>query len=262
VSQEPLPKDLPEPASQLGDVVHAYKAEPPGCVLDCVLFSLLAGGLFFLYVGYMVVTDPGTRPSERWMGYACMAGMATPILMLFVWMRQRLYGMGTMAVWEMAGGLAWSSEAGKGAVRWEDLTKFYEQRTKLYRDGSHVGDFVRLWVHTAAGAQAMFAESLPGIADLAERIGAETLKRQLPAARAAIEGGATASFGALGVSPDGLVQGGETLAWNQVAKAWVAGGSFRVMRKSDGSNFVDVQLSDIPNVRVLLTLVHAAVGVQ
>jgi len=92
----------------------------------------------------------------------------------------------------------------------------------------------------------------------------EVLRRRLPEAAAAYQAGGVIPFGPLTVSRAGLASGKEVLPWAEVVSVSIAEGRYRgtavwtyklrVMRIGKRRPWLEVDIAQIPNSRVLLAL--------
>ena len=259
-SPEPLPPDLATAAAPLGTPAVPHAALGAGCLMFAVAYAIVAAGLFFCGVGYMVIQDPQTPAKDKWMGWACAAVVGLPCIGFGAWMRRRFKSLESMRVWTMPGGLAWASSQGRGVARWEELEKLFAAHINVYQNGRLVRQNIRYTVHTRAGQSFVISEFLPDAAALGRQLEDQLVKHRLPAALEAYRAGTPVAFGTLTVSRTGLACGTASLAWTDVEQLAVEAGYLSIRKKGAYFRWSNLRVADIPNFAVLAALVDAIVA--
>ena len=253
----PLPAGLGAPGVDPGlpDRYHAASG-PKGC-LSLVWWSIILGGLFFCWVGYMVIADPQGKPGDAKMGYGVIALVGVPMIAVGFGLIRWQKGATSMEAWTTQNGLAYRSTSGAGFARWDAIDKFYRQIVQQYQNGRHVATYVTLWVHTKDGRQVKFREFVNDVFVLADRIDAEVSSRQLPAAIARVQNGETVAFDRVSLSRQGVTSGTELLPWSEIEALKVENGSVAIQKAGKFFNWANLRVSDIPNFSVFAGVVNA-----
>lgn len=137
-------------------------------------------------------------------------------------------------------------------IRW-DQVEALRQRIVRYRGGvTH-----RYTIQRNDGARFKFNDQLSNVEALGNTIARETTRLLLPRYMAVYQAGQTVTFGRISLNREGVSNGKERLAWQQVKGMKVQASSLFIQKEGTKWLRWNNQAYDIPNVNMLLALVDS-----
>jgi hypothetical protein len=247
-----LPEHIAEQTRGLGEPVARFRSSAVQSVLYLVVgllaVALGVGAFVFLVIGLVDPPERGFRPIRTsFLGFLLLSAGAG---MVMKW--RGLRGTGVVV---FDRGLAHLRGVRCEVMRWEEITAV-GRGVPPGNDQFTVRTPSRLALTSADGRAWVLTETLSGLKELRAIVEERTLPRLAAAAREALEGGKTLSFGDIGLKQEGLTYpGGGILHWELVAEAGLANGMVVVLSKVLNQPYCQVPLYQVPNAHLLLALV-------
>lgn len=152
---------------------------------------------------------------------------------------------------------------------WDDATHFWYAVTKNYRNGIYVGTTYNFTIQGENGQKLSFRNGLTdvsnkkvGVERLGEVMRDETMARLYPKYAAAYNAGQTITFGPLSISKQGISNGKETIAWEQVKGINLDRGVINIQKEGKWFTWKSATVGGTPNVFVFLSMVDQIAGLN
>lgn len=147
-------------------------------------------------------------------------------------------------------------------IPWDEATQFYHAVTRNYRNGVYVGTTYNFTLVGKGGQKLSFGNGLAGVEGLGNSIRDETWQRLYPKYAAAYNAGETLQFGTISISKQGISNGKETIAWDQVKGINLDRGIINIQKEGKWFNWKSATVGGTPNVFVFLSLVDQIAGLN
>lgn len=147
-------------------------------------------------------------------------------------------------------------------IPWDDVTHFWYAVTRTYRNGRHIATTYNFTLQGKEGQKLSFGNGLAGVEGLGNTIRDETTQRMYPKYAAAYNAGETIPFGTISISKQGISNGKETIAWDQVKGINLDRGVINIQKEGKWFNWKSATVGGTPNVFVFLALVDQIAGLN
>ena len=228
-------------------------------------FILLAGALLVFLFG---IYDTYTAYQQH--GPAMIDDKLTgPLVIAFILFAFGLLaGWGAYANWNKGvaayeRGFAYNDRKGIQIWRWEEVVSMTSAITRHYTNGIYTGTTHIYTLYDRQNQRRALSDSFGKVEELANYIDQNIFPLLYGRAADQYNTGQTIVFGPVAISKAGIVIGKKTYPWTDVKEVSIRQGILKVSRK-DGGWFSGASASaaTIPNLRVLLTIIHQVVGLK
>jgi hypothetical protein len=169
----------------------------------------------------------------------------------------------TLGVVVYAGGFVLRDRKGLQVWRWEDIVSTTSAVTRHYILGIYLGTSHIYKVDNIQNQHLVLSDSLSGVEKLAMDIDRNTFPLLYGPAADRYNEGQILDFGPLAISIQGIEIGRNSFPWSDVKGVSIHRGILKISRKGKGFfNSTRITASNIPNVRVLLAIIHQVVGLN
>jgi hypothetical protein len=179
-----------------------------------------------------------------------------------------LAGWGAYVNWKKGAlvferGIAYSDRKGLQLWQWEDIVSMKSAITRHYTNGIYTGTTHVYTLLNRQDQRLVLADSIGKIEELANLIDESIFPRLYELASGQYNSGQPVVTGPVTVSKSGITISKKTYPWSEVKEVSINRGVLKVSRK-DGGWFsgASAPASTIPNLRVLLTIIHQVVGLK
>lgn len=195
--------------------------------------------------------------------------LTVPALIAFVlFLLGLLAGWGAYANWNKGvviyeRGFAIRDRKGVRTWVWEDVSSFMATVTRHYTNGIYTGTTHVYTLISRRNERVVLSDIFKGVEQLAQSIEQSIFPILYDRAAAQYNGGQTIIFGPVSISKAGIQIGRKNYPWPEVREVSIHQGILKVTKK-DGGWFsgASAMASSIPNLRVLLSIIHQVVGVK
>jgi hypothetical protein len=231
-----------------------------------VIFLLLLAGallvfLFGLYNTYVAVQQHGPAMIDD--------KMTGPLGLAFVLFSFALLaGWGAYSNWNKGvvvseRGFAYKDRKGIQIWRWEDVVSMTSAITRHYHNGIYTGTTHVYTLHNRKNRRLVLSDTLSKVEDLAKDIDESIFPLLYRRAADGFNAGQAITFGPVTISTAGIVIGKKTYTWPDVKEVSIHKGILKISRKEGGwFSGASATASNIPNLRVLLSLIDQVTGVN
>lgn len=255
---------IPVEANRLGSLTTEYRTSG-----GIQILNLIAGGVFLLGGLAAMAAGPVIAWSEGTFGPLIISLCGLGAAALGAW---TIYGFFRDRGWRVlvfSDGLAEVRGNKTTVLPWDDATHFWYAVTKNYRNGIYVGTTYNFTVQGKDGQKLSFRNGLTdisnkkvGVERLGEVIRDETMARLYPKYAAAYNAGQTINFGNLSISKQGISNGKETIAWEQVKGINLDRGVINIQKEGKWFTWKSATVGGTPNVFVFLSMVDQIAGLN
>ncbi len=223
----------------------------------------LGAGLFFLLGGLLaMLVGPVLAIMEEEAGPLVISFCGFIAAALGAWTVYSFFRDRGWRVLIFPNGLAQVRTGKTTVVPWDDVTHFWYAVTRNYRNGVHIGTTYNFTLQGKDGQKLSFSNGLANVEQLGNTIRDETMKRLYPRYAAAYNAGETIPFGPLSISKQGISNGKETIAWEQVKGINLDRGVINIQKEGKWFNWKTATVAGTPNVFVFLSLVDQITGLN
>ncbi len=160
-------------------------------------------------------------------------------------------------------GFAYNDRKGLQVWRWEDVDSLRSAITRHYTNGIYTGTTHVYTLFNHQNQRVVLSDSLIKVEELANLIDQGTFPFLYERAADQYNSGQQIISGPVTVSKDGITIGKKTYPWPDVKEVSIQRGMLKVSRKEGGwFSGASTSASSIPNLRVLLTILHQVVGIK
>lgn len=239
---------------QLGTLQQTYGVKMTRTTFIAGLGALVLG-LFFGYYGYTLLTAP-TNANDVSNSYVVL-GLGGLCLLgaLYCFFYPQLYR--SWRVYVFSEGFAFTRGGKVDALRWEQIDSMLFSIVKRYMNGIYTGTQHKYTIRGIDGRQFVLNDRINNVGQLGETLSAMVTRVKLPEVIAAFKAGETITFGPFSVSLQGVSNGKELIAWEQIKEFRVNNGFVTVKKEGKWLNWSSVQVATIPNFFIFLALVNA-----
>jgi hypothetical protein len=256
--KDALPDDLAAQVGKLGTPEAELSSSGTHYALAVVggIVSMLLGTALLGLLGIGLLLIPAIKIKSAFLAFKL--GAVALVLLAAGWgVLSRGRAARGLRVIVCADGLARIHGNRAELLRWEDVNRVV-RIVNATKEGLTVTTPVQLTLVGREGQTMTFDEALAGLPELRRLAEEHTLAHMLPPALEALTAGETIAFGAVAVGPQGLQHGANVLAWDRYGEAEASKGQL-IVRANDGRRpFCKVEVSEVPNVHVLLALAEKA----
>lgn len=146
------------------------------------------------------------------------------------------------------------------AFRWDEIKEVYQSMQRTHRFGRAAQRIYT--VKDASGQKSVLTGELAGIAALGETIQREVTARILPRCWEEFNQGKPLTFGALGISKEGISKGKQLLAWDQIEELRLEWGGIVIRKKGKKLPWASITASSTPNLFVFTSMVDKIIGIS
>jgi hypothetical protein len=228
-------------------------------------FVFLAGALLVLIIGiydtYVAYQQHGTAMIDD--------KLTTPLAITLI-----LFVLGVLAGWRAFAnwnkgvavyehGFAYNDRKGIQVWRWDGVLSMTSAITRHYTNGIYTGTTHVYKLYDRQNQRLVLSDSLSKVEELAQNIDDSIFPLLYPRAADQYNTGQTVIFGPVAISKAGIVIGKKTYPWTDVKEVSIQRGVLKVSRKEGGwFSGASASAAAIPNLRVLLTIIHQVVGLK
>ncbi len=241
-------------AQQLGNLREEYRVKLSGIIrFSAIMWSLatLGWGL----AGLLAVGDPYSSSSgtEFWIAAICA------LLVLYYLFNPVIYRSWSVSVYSE--GFAFAHGSKLDVFRWDQIESIQQStvhRTyRLFIVIAFTLSFHKYRVRSQDGRQILLKNRISDMDGLMKTISEAQKNIIWPQIVSAYNAGNTLSFGRLGVNQQGLSNGQELVAWEQVKEVQLneKTGIYSIKKEGKMLNWFSAKSFDIPNLAVLQDLV-------
>lgn len=256
--QNVIEEHAPEIRSDLGFLKQDYRVAAGTLVMNLLLALVAVGVALALFrLGYQRWTA-GEAASNA----LVPAGLGLVVLAVFAWLGYTYgvpyYQNRGLRVWVYDHGFVCLRRDRMSQCRWDEVTRVWQ----VIRKFGH-GYWRWIEVSTRQGQKWVFDSRIDPLDDfggLTEAIESEVARCMLPRARDDLRSGRPWHFGDLRMSRDGLEYGGESLPWDQFKNVSCDGLTISFSRRDGWTAWKKIATDQVPNIRLLLTLVRQLAG--
>jgi hypothetical protein len=179
-----------------------------------------------------------------------------------------LAGWSAFTHWNMGvvtyeGGFAWCDRKGIQVWRWEELVSITSAITRVYTIGIYTGTTHIYTLSNCRSQRLVLSDSLRRVEQLAMNIERNTFPLLYAPAVDRYKAGKRLGFGPLLLSTEGIEIGKNTYPWQMLKEVSIHHGRLKVFGKEKGLiDGASLSVSTIPNVRVLLAIIHQVAGLK
>lgn len=233
---------------------------------NLIFFIVLLAGSFLVavfgvYDTYIAVQQHGPAMiDDKLFGPLGIAFILFAIALLLGWSAFNNWKKGVV-IYDR--GFAYNDRKGIQIWRWEDVVSMTSAITRHYTNGIYTGTTHVYTLFDRQNKRLVLADSIGKIEDLAKDIDGNIFPLLYSRASDQYNAGQALVFGPVAISKMGIVIGKKTYPWTDVKEVSIQKGILRVSKK-DGGWFsgATASASVIPNLRVLLTIIHQVVGLK
>jgi hypothetical protein len=179
-----------------------------------------------------------------------------------------LAGWGAYASWRKGAlvcerGFAYNDRRGLQVWNWEDVVSMRAAITRHYTNGIYTGTTHVYTLFNRQNQRLVFGDSIGKVEELVKLIDESIFPRLYEQAAGQYNAGQTIVLGPVAISKEGITISRKTYPWSDVKEVSIHHGILKVSRK-DGGWFsgASASASTIPNLRILLTIIHQLVGLK
>jgi hypothetical protein len=228
------------------------------------LILLAAAVLVFLYGVYE------TYLAYRQHGPAMIDDKLTgPLVIAFIlFVLGLLAGWGAYTNWNKGvaayeRGFAYRDRKGIQVWSWENVVSLTSAITRHYTNGIYTGTTHVYTLYNRQDGRLVLSDSIAKVEDLAKSIDQTIFPLLYGPAADQYNAGGTIAFGPVAISKAGIAIGKKTYPWTDVKEVSIHHGILKVSRKEGGwFSGASAAASAIPNLRILLTIIHQVVGLK
>ena len=234
-----------------------------GNLVFCLV--LLAGALlvllFGIYITYLAYEQHGPAMIDD--------KLPVPLVIAFF-----LVALGLLAGWSAYAnwnkgalvyerGFAYNDRKGLQIWHWEDVVSMRSAITRHYTNGIYTGTTHIYTLFNRQNQRLVLSDSLGKVEELAKMIDESIFPLLYKLAADQYNAGQTIVFGPVAISKTGITIGRKTYPWSDVKEVSIHRGVLKVSRKEGGwFSGASAAASSIPNLGVLLTIIHQVVGLK
>jgi hypothetical protein len=251
----------------LGGAIEVYPLKKANRIGNIVGMIIFFGGaaLAFLYGIYNTYI--------RWQKFGSaviLKSITGPLMIAFV-----LFLLGLLVIWSFysnakkaavlyENGVAYSDRKGMRAWRWDEINSMTVAVTKHYTNGIYTGTTHVYTLIKKDGEKFVLNDTIADVEQLAGKIGEKIYPLLYHEYADAFNAGKPLLFGPVKISKAGGIQiGKKQYSWSEIAEVGIRKGILSV-KKKDGGWFsgATAMASAIPNLQVLLAIIHQVVGLK
>jgi hypothetical protein len=160
-------------------------------------------------------------------------------------------------------GFAYNDRKGLQVWRWEDVVSMRSAITRHYTNGIYTGTTHVYTIINRQNQRVVLSDSLRKVEELANLIDQGIFPLLYQRAADQYNSGQQIISGPVAISKAGITIGKKTYPWEDVKEVSIQRGMLKVSRKEGGwFSGASASAASIPNLRVLLTILHQVVGIK
>jgi hypothetical protein len=228
-------------------------------------FFFIAGAilvfLYGLYVTFLAARKHGPALIDEKLPVPAMIALVLVLLgMVAAWSAYRNWNRGA-AVYER--GLAMRDRKGIRLWRWEEVLSMTQSITRHYMNGIYTGTTHVYTLVNRQGDRLVLNDDYIKVDQLAKAIQESIFPILYARAAQQYNAGQSLVFGPVVISKSGIQVGKKTTPWEEVQQVSIQQGILKVSKKGGGwFSGASASASVIPNLNVLLSLIHQVVGLK
>jgi hypothetical protein len=234
-----------------------------GNLVICLV--LLAGALLILlygiYITYLAFEQNGPAMIDDKLPVPLVIALILAALGL-------LAGWSAYANWRKGAlvcerGFAYNDRKGLQVWNWEDVVSMRSAITRHYTNGIYTGTTHVYTLLNRQDQRLVLSDSLGKVEELAKLIDESIFPRLYKLAADQYNSGQEIISGPVAISKAGITISRKTYPWSEVKEVTIHRGVLKVSRKEGGwFSGASASASSIPNLGVLLTIIHQVVGIK
>jgi hypothetical protein len=230
-----------------------------------IFFTLLAGAalvfLFGVYDTYVATQQHGPAMiDDKLTGPLVIAFILFAFGLLAGW---RAYANWNKGVVAYERGFAYNDRKGVQVWRWEEVISMTSAITRHYTNGIYTGTTHIYKLYNRQNQRLVLSDSIGKVEELAKNIDENIFPLLYGPAADRYNAGQTIVYGPVAISKEGIAIGKKTYPWTEVKEVSIHQGILKVSRKEGGwFSGTRAAASSVPNLRVLLSIIHQVVGVK
>jgi hypothetical protein len=230
-----------------------------------IFFVLLAGAvlvfLFGIYDTYVAIQQHGPAMIDDKLPVPL--GIAIILFALGLLAGWRAYASWNRSVAAYERGFAYNDRKGLQVWRWEDVVSMTSAITRHYTNGIYTRTTHIYMLYNRQNQRLVLSDSFGKVEELAKNIDENIFPLLYGQVADQYNAGQTIVFGPVAISKSGIVIGKKTYPWTEVKEVSIHQGVLKVSRKEGGwFSGARASAATIPDLRVLLTIIHQVVGVK
>jgi hypothetical protein len=230
-----------------------------------IFFVLLAGAvlvfLFGIYDTYVAIQQHGSAMIDDKLPVPL--GFAIILFALGVLAGWRAYASWNKGVAAYERGFAYNDRKGLQVWRWEDVVSMTSAITRHYTNGIYTRTSHIYTLYNRQNQRLVLSDSFGKVVELAKNIDENIFPLLYGQVADQYNAGQTIIFGPVAISKSGIVIGKKTYPWTEVKEVSIHQGVLKVSREEGGwFSGARASAATIPNLRVLLSIIHQVVGVK
>lgn len=239
---------------QLGTLQQEYRVRFTKTTLFSGIVALvLAGGLGFF--ASQMLTSPRNINDVNNAPVVIGVGVFFLLVALYCLLYPLIYR--SWRVYIYSEGFAYTRGSKLDAFRWSEIESMWQRVTRRYMNGIYTGTQHKYTIRGLNGQQIVLNDRITNVEQVGNIISDMVTRIKLPEAIAAFKAGSTINFGSLSVNTQGVGNGKETIAWEQIKEFRVSNGIVTVKKEGKWLNWSSIQVANIPNLFVFFALVGA-----
>lgn len=217
--------------------------------------------LFGIYTTYLAYQRHGAAMiDDKLPGPLVIAFLLFALGMLAGWGAYANWNKG-VAVCER--GFALNNRKSLQVWRWEDVVSMRSAITRRYTYGIYTGTTHIYTLYNRQNQRLVLSDSLSSVEELANLIDQSIFPLLYEVAANQYNAGQEIFFGPVAISKAGITISKKTYPWKDVKEVSIHRGILKVSRKEGGLfSGASASTAAIPNLRVLLTIIHQVVGLK
>jgi len=162
----------------------------------------------------------------------------------------------TWHIYTCDNGFIFSKEGKAEVFSWEQIESLWHRVTQHKSYGMNIGMTHKYTVRRTDGTTVILDDKFENVDKLGDIINVAVIKVKMPQGLAALSRGELINFGPISISQQGITKGKELLPWDQARAVDVSGGYFIVNRHKQMLSWAHIEVYNIPNALLLITLIR------
>lgn len=239
---------------QLGTLQEVYMVKMTRMTLIAGICGLVLA-LGFGFFAYEMYTSPSNANDVSNSYFMIVIGALGLLGALYCFFYPFLYR--SWRVYVFSEGFAFTRGTKLDALRWEQIDSMLTSIVKKYMNGIYTGTQHKYTIRSSDGKQLVLNDRITNVEQLGDSISSMVTRVKLPEVVAAYKAGETITFGPLNVNQQGVSNGKELIAWEQIKEFRINNGIVTVKKEGKWLNWSSVRVANIPNLFIFLALVSA-----
>jgi hypothetical protein len=239
---------------QLGTLQREFDVRLTKMTLFGGIVSLIVGGALGFFA-YQMLTSPRNINDINNAPILIIPGIIFLLVALYCFFYPIIYS--SWHIYIYSEGFAYTRINKVTAFRWDQIESMLQAVTRQYMNGIYVGTNHKYTISGLDGKKIVLNDIISNVGTAGEIIADMVTRVKLPQAIESFQAGNTLNFGKLSISSQGISNGKETIAWEQVKGINVNAGIVTVKKDNQWLSWSSVRVAQIPNFFVFLALVKA-----